>query len=257
LEQEFWSKHLSQMNNQSEPPSTTFSQMFTVLRKGTDAQNEKEALIMAMAIKSSHEDTHPCLSDRLSAIGYFKADENSNLLQLPALPAPAAETAAQYFFGEKLKAYTDSFNHQWQEQVGPQWRDRHRQLKDFQRRLQTLETKASQQTLTDSEQWERIELKIELEGNDSVVPLLKELLVKNPDHAKLNFVLGCITLAQKDENGIALIERAMQSEAEYTFSGCENIYVFLLKQGRKEEAEKYREKAISHYQKVSGLQNEH
>jgi Zn-dependent protease with chaperone function len=256
LEREFWPGILLQANKQPEPPSTAFSQMFATLRGNSNAENAKQALALAMAVESSYEDTHPCLSERLAAMGHFKKEGSDDSSQLPPLPAPVVETAAQHFFGERANEFTERFNRQWQEQTGPHWRDRHRQVQHLRRRLNELETKAEQNALTGKEFWERIELTDEIEGNEMAVPLLKEWLKREPNDPKANFMLGSIFLSQKNESGIPLIERAMEREPQFALYGCQNIFMFLLQQGQNEEAEKYREKAMQHYQSLSEYERE-
>ena len=54
-------------------------------------------------------------------------------------------------------------------------------------------------------------------------------------------------LERDDPEGISHIESAMDNEPDSIAAGCELIYSFLRRQGRKEEAEKYRTRLFRHY----------
>jgi hypothetical protein len=68
-----------------------------------------------------------------------------------------------------------------------------------------------------------------------------------PDHASANYILGQILIQQDDEAGIQHLETTMAKDLSTVIDGCQLIYSFLQRQGREEEAAKYRQRAEKHY----------
>ena len=67
-----------------------------------------------------------------------------------------------------------------------------------------------------------------------------------PDHASANYILGQILIKQDDEAGIQYLETTMAKDLSTVIDGCQLIYSFLQRQGREEEAAKYRQRAEKH-----------
>jgi tetratricopeptide (TPR) repeat protein len=144
----------------------------------------------------------------------------------------------------------------WREHILPQWRERHSYVLKTQRDLQQLEEKAQHEPLTNEERWDRARWTAEFKGAGEAVPLLEEILAAEPDHPGARYVLGQLLLSQGDSRGIQHLERASEREPELVFSTCELIYLFLKKQGREAEAERYSERARQHYEMLVEAEQE-
>jgi Zn-dependent protease with chaperone function len=251
LDEKFWPDIYKQADEKADPPASTFASMYHALRGAAEAApaDATKWLTNALAAKTSYDDTHPRLSDRLTALGYLPAASAREGVEAAGLrlPAPQAESAGHYFLGEAVADYIKRLDSMWREHILPQWRERHSYVLKSQQDLQKLEEKARREPLTDEERWDRARWTAEFKGEAQAIPLLEEMLAAEPDHVGALYVLGQLLLSQGDSRGIQHLERASEREPQLVFSACELIYTFLKKQGREEEAERHSERARQHY----------
>lgn len=279
LESSFWPGVLKQADQQAEPPAAVFGPMSHALRSGLPAGEAARWLDQALTEKTDVDDTHPSLTDRLSALGYLpvagggrhpslsdrllalgyrpapaRADDRTE--QPTDLPPPVGETAARHFLADAAESVTARLEREWREHVAPGWRQRYEYARQAQQGLHELEAKARSGTLTEEEAFNRARWTAEFRGNEAAVPLFQEFLDSHPDHAPAHFALGQILLKQNETAGITHIERAMEADLEAVLPGCQVVYAYLNQQGRAEEAERYRKRAEQHYELLVRAQQE-
>jgi Zn-dependent protease with chaperone function len=238
LERSFWTKVYKQADERPEPPKSLFTALSKALATGGEPENEQKWLQQALLVKTDNADTHPCLTDRLTALGYS---------QPPTLPQPVKVTAARQFLGTALAQLTQTLDTEWRTAVNFQWRERYTYAQEIRASLQALEEKASHSPLTVEETWNRAQWTMELRGNQEAILLLHSVLEMQPDHASANYILGQILIQQDDEAGIQYLETTMAKDPSTVIEGCQLIYSFLQKQGREEDAANYRQRAEKHY----------
>jgi Zn-dependent protease with chaperone function len=251
LESSFWTEIQKQVEYRADPPENVYSSMLTVLQSPIVEEKSNQCLEQAFAQKTNNADTHPCLTDRLKSLGYSVA-EAQTLLQSEATQS----TAAEQLFGETLEQFAMQFNQDWKEIATTPWRQRYAYLQGTKSNLQALEEKVQTQTLTVKEAWERAYYTLELQGDDAALPLLQDILAKEPDHTEANYTLGQILLHKRDAAGIPCIEKAIAQRADWVINGCEFIYNFLCQTDQTEAAQKYRERAEHHHQLLLKAQQE-
>jgi Zn-dependent protease with chaperone function len=258
LQTDFWPGVYKAADQQPEPPAAAFTAMLRTLPNALAPETASQWLDQALAQQTSNQDTHPSLSDRLSALGFRSSapGDPSSSPERPPLPSPVEETAAQSLLGTALQSLTERLELAWKEEVAPRWRERYAQVQAAQRQLSAIEEKAGRGPLTAEETWDRARLTGELQGNEAAIPLLQALLAAQPDHAQAHYALGQILLEQKDAAGILHIERAMEKDPNAILPGCQSVYGFLKQQGRAEEAEGYRQRAEQHHQLLARAQQE-
>jgi hypothetical protein len=211
------------------------------LETGDKPENEEKWLQQALMLKTDNADTHPCLTDRLKALGYS---------QSPPLPKPVKVTAARQYLGAALIQLTQALDTEWRTAVNYQWRERYTYAQQIRASLQALAEKASRGSLTVEEAWSRAKWTMELKGEREAMPLLQSVLAMQPDHCSANYILGQSLILQGDEAGIQHLEMAMAKDLNAVLEGCQSIYTFLQKQGRDEEADNYRQRAKQHYESL-------
>ncbi len=251
LEGCFWPGVLNQVNHQAEPPAATFTTMSGALAAGVSHEDAAKWQEQALAQKTSNEDTHPCLADRLSALGYPAAGRK----KLP-LPVPLEISAAQQYLGNFLTKLTAYFDRSWKERNETPWRQKYASVQELLKQLRELERKAEKGQLTEEEAWNRAHWTAELKGSEVGIPLLRELLANHPAHAGANYLLGQILLEQDDATGIPHIEKAMSGDPHNVIPCGETIYCWLKEQGKLEEAKVYQERAEKHYEMMFRAQQE-
>ena len=245
LESSFWPALLKQVYHEIEPPATTYTQMFTALETAVNSEFATKWLQQSLAQKTNNADTHPCLSDRLTALGYSQAKQ-----QKLTLPPAVKTSAAQQLLGDVLNELTAYFNNNWKQANATPWRQRYAYVQQSLQQLQSLQEKAQKQPLSDEEAWTRACWTLEFKGQEVAIGLFKEILATQPSHAAANYALGQILLQKDDSTGISYVEKAMEKEPDYTIDGCYLIQYFLNKNEKIEEAKAYQKRAESHYEKI-------
>lgn len=257
LQESFWESIYKQADDQPQPTAKPFAEMATALRIGPKPEEVVTYLDRALARKTNTTDTHPSLADRLIALGYLKpSDGNGNAREKIASPVALTQTAAEFFLGDALPQLLEHFNLDWQRAVQPKWQERYQYAQQARQALRQLEEKAETQPLTEEEAFNRARLTAEFRDEQEAIPLLQELLARQPQHAAANYLLGRLLLQQGEAAGLQHLDNAMNVDAKAIPYGCELAYRFLRERGQEQEAERYRERAIHYFEKVVAAQQE-
>lgn len=250
LQENFWRNFYKQEVNNPEPPDNTITKMVQELAEPISESDAKLWLYWGLSEKTSHEDTHPCLRDRLSAFGYLPTGYD---LPLPPVIKP---TAAEYFFSESLPKFAQSLDIKWQQEVTPFWQLIYQKSQRRLQNWQILSAKAETGTLTIESTWKYAQLTAEFNGNKAAIPLYQEVLCQQPEHIVSNFSLGQILLEEKDFRGIKHIEIAMKKDPELLIAGCKLLYAFFQSQGKLSEAKIYQEQIEENFYAIQQARKE-
>jgi Zn-dependent protease with chaperone function len=237
LNRYFWQKFTQQARLQSEPPDNAISQQLQLIQTGANSLEAEAWLALALTKNTHNEDTHPCLRDRLAALG----------CTVPTLPSVLEISAAQYFLEDEFSAIATQLNKEWQTENREWWINLHQRSQIQQIQLDVLNQSSKQRVLSVNELWQQATLTSLLQSKNAAIPLLEALLEREPFHIAANYMLGEILLdklelsQEEGDHGIFYLETVMQREPIYIASCCELIYQFLLKQGNKIKAQQYLE----------------
>ncbi|MCS6861080.1 MAG: M48 family metalloprotease [Abditibacteriales bacterium] len=256
LQEVFWADIYKQADNQPQPTAQPFAAMATALRSGPQPEEAVAWLDRALARKTDTTDTHPALADRLRALGYLQASDGGDAPAHVPLPPPLTQNAAEFFLGEALPCLVEHFDLAWQKAVQPKWQERHQYAQQARQTLRELEEKAQSQPLTEKEAFTRARLTAEFGDQSAAIPLLQEVLARQPQHAPANYLLGRLLLAQGEAIGIQYLDNAMNADAEAIPHGCELAYQFLMERGQAQEAARYRERALHYFAEVAAARQE-
>ncbi len=247
LEKYFWRNLFRQAQFQPKPPANIISQQLQIIQTGTNSLESEAWLEVALSENTSNQDTHPCLRERLAAIG----------CATPVLPPISEISAAEYFLESELSTITSQLDTQWQKDNAEWWLNLHLQSHRHQIRLNALTQKAQLQSLSLNEQLHLAGLisyfDDNLENKNAAISLLKAVLDREPVNISANYMLGKVLMELKDANGINNLEVVMQRQPIYAASCSELIYKFLIEAGEKIKAQPYLEllrKNISKCQKA-------
>lgn len=235
LNEKFWPSVFRRASEQAEPPSP-HAELAHVFRSALDPGEVKGWLTQALSQPGWHGDSHPSLTERLTALG-----------QRPAATAPGPITgpsAADYFFGSGLAELTHILNEHWRDKVGVAWRQRHTRCQQELAHLAELEARAAIEPLAVVDAWARAALTAEYRGPDAARALVHSVLSQQPDHPPALYALGRDALLHDDAAGIGLIERAIARDPTALLPGAELVHGFLVARDRLAEAEAWRQRAI-------------
>ncbi len=232
LEREYWPSVLRQVEQCDVPPSAPFSSLPDRMMAGFTAPTARVALEQALAEETTSADTHPCLRERLAALGE------------DAVAPDAPPETAIILLGEHAGELAHHFDEDWHGEVAPQWQERHALIVRQRERLATLRDTADDARSAE-ESWELCELTRELDGAEAALPLYRELAARFPEYARGRFVLGMLLLDADDGDGLDHLEAGMRDDPLAMLHGWEMAYDFLRKHDRGEEAEALYARALA------------
>jgi Zn-dependent protease with chaperone function len=217
LHEQFWSMVYKSVHEESEPPPDVFSKLGSFVKEDIEIDKAKELLERCLSEKTNYADTHPCLLDRLQAIGY------TNKINLPSL---TDLTAAEKYLGKSLDSVTKRLNDVWHQSVLPTWQERYQYIQTSKSAMLQLQQKAQNDGLTADELLQLACWIGEFEETKDAIEMLEDGLGKYPDRGDFNYNLALMLLEISDmASAITRFERAMQLEPEYIPSICERLSI--------------------------------
>lgn len=208
LQSDFWPGLERGVAAAPEPPEMLFRDMAASLRMPRAADSDH--LNAALSQKPDYDDTHPTLSQRLSALGV-----------VASLDAPPRESAAESLLGPLLPELERRFSAEWREGVAPVWEARHRSLGEGAARLSALEALSGR---TARENIEYARLLEEQRPDVDALPAWREALRTEPEDAFANFRVGALELAAGDVGAAERLWRTIELDSELTVPVCEVLH---------------------------------
>jgi hypothetical protein len=248
IDNSYWKNIYQQVNTQPEPPSSPFTQLAQSLQSEIEPETYQKLLARSLTLKTDTSDTHPCLRDRLQALGF-------NPSAMPVMNFSPVK-ASQKFLGSALANLTEEFDREWYTNVEASWKDRFTYIIGLRAALQAIEEKSKSEILNLTEEWNQALWTSEVIGDREAIPLAQNVITMQADHAGANYLLGKVLIEDEDPKGIEHLEIAMQGDVDTFIPSCELIYGFLKQRGKNDEAQKYQQKLESHYQIVYLAQQE-
>lgn len=230
LSERYWPQIVRKADELPQPSFAPFSRMGPHVAREIDEKSMQGWLEQALARKTTLDDTHPSLTERLGALG-----------EEARLALPRVEAAADRLFGRALEGITQAFDKRWQDGILPSWHERHREAQEGRRRLAELDEKhVSGAELSLQEAYDRA-LMTESWGNkpNACIEQLRTLHGRAPDDPVLHYALGVRLLGRDDESGMALLKRAMERDPSEIVRCCEALRGYCWRKERKDEAHEW------------------
>lgn len=210
-----WCDLWERTTTQSSPPAV-FTALGEGLRAGAPEDDVRRWLDQAFAYEASNGDSHPSLSTRLAALG-----------REAQLPEAIAQSAAEFYLEDDLHRLTEELDRNYKERVREEWEQLHQEFCAASNELSELDRRAAEGELTIEEAYRRACLKAEVGDSEGALVLFREVHDRNPNHAPTNFELGYLLVSQEQDEGIRLLERAMDLNDDYVCSACQILYGYL------------------------------
>ncbi len=209
LAEKFWPGVFSRASREPEPPIGVMLELQQTLKNGPAANDAGRWLQEGFALETNNHDTHPCLKDRLRAIG--RLSPGSEVGKPDSLPPPPQESAAEYYLGEPTDLFARKMSADWKQLVSAQWKTRYDHAQKIAAEMAELE-KPSGTPPTAAQIWEKARRMVELDGDSAAVTMLEQIVAMEPKHAGANFILGRRFLQAGDPRGVDFIETAIASD---------------------------------------------
>jgi Zn-dependent protease with chaperone function len=245
LEQRFWPGLQSLVSERPEPDVAPYTRMRTRLARGPERADAEFWLPQYLAQRTTLDDTHPCLADRLAALGVD-----------PRIPPPLEQSAADQLLGDAHAELARRLDQQWRSGIEERWREHYQAVSAERERLAQLDARAAQGALERDAAWERARLTERHAEPDAALALYLDFAERHPDHAPGRYAAGRCLLDRDDARGVAHLERAMELADDAIVPACERIDAFLRERGEDAKAESYAERAAAHQRHLDAVAEE-
>lgn len=193
-------------------------------------------------------DDHPCLNDRLTALGCGRMLARDDAAPLPA---PSEADSALALLGERRDHLVAVVNAAWKAMAIHRWRYEHALAKQMREKAEKeIASGAAAGGAPGGDPvavaWRKAQLEADLAGPDEAAQVLALFLADHPDHAEANFSLGCLLLQQYDEAAVACLETAMRGNSDHITPALNMLLQYYREAGRDDEAEPIRHRLEEH-----------
>jgi hypothetical protein len=254
LAEDFWPAVYARADSEAEPPPESFADMLRSLRDPIAPEKAQAWFSETLTVRHRYDDTHPALADRLASIGYVEVHKSPDLGSF--VVTDGQPCADQHLLARLPDDFIAQQNRLWKEGLAERWAQRHKFVAEAQQVLEVFDEKAQAEELTVEDRWKRAYFAAGKDGVVAAMPLVREVLALEPDHAAANFMLGEALLEQGDEAGVKHIEVTMEKDPHAIPSGCEMIIAFLSARERLDEADKYRDCIGGYYDELARARQE-
>lgn len=229
----FWPGLYLQAETRERPAFMPYQAMHTAFKMSYADWATEERLKQAWKIESGVDDSHPCLRDRVEALG----------LQA-RLPQPITANAAAALLGSASKVLVDEFDRAWWERESRDWGARRRHVSRSRERLDEL-AGLPLESLPLHELQELAMLKVDLESSQAAKPALEHLL-RQPGgpFPKAEYTYGRILLHEGDSHGLTYLRSAARNDRRLSDDALRSGYTFLLEKRGEEAAEAWVSEAL-------------
>lgn len=201
LHESFWPTLYRQADTRERPTILPYQAMATAFRMSHGDWATPGGLKRAWQHESDVDDTHPCLRQRVEALG-----------QSPELPPPLQRHAAATLLGSLGMRLADEFDRAWWEAESKSWGERHRHVVRSQARLREL-AGHKLSALPPQDLQELAKLKTEFESIEAARPVLEHLLRRPGGPFPLaSYVYGQILLDERNREGLDYLATAARHD---------------------------------------------
>jgi hypothetical protein len=223
----FWPSVFKRADKEPAPTLSPFSMLSTALKRQAPLGVAQRWLGKSLQRRTGYDDTHPCLSDRLKAMG-----------AVPYVPAPIETNAAEAFLGAGTEELQTRMDERWRAEIKAWWDERHQYASNARTQLESLQRKAQGAVLTEPEQWDRARFTEEFVTADAALPLYAGILERNASHVGALWRHGNLLLDRNDASGVDQLMKAAELDAELEHAACKVIAGFHRRGGRPADAKK-------------------
>jgi Zn-dependent protease with chaperone function len=228
LGEKFWPAVFKRAETDPVPALSPFTMLGLAFTQSNGDPAARNWLSRSLTRRTGYDDTHPCLTDRLSAMGVA-----------PFVPDPIATHAADALLGSASEVLQRHMDDHWRAEIRGWWGERHQYVCNARARLAALEKQRETGTLSDEESWERAHLTEDIVSADAALPAYQEILGRNPQHVGALLRRGMILLEHDDDSGIALLESARSLDARTEQPVCAALAGFHRRRGNDAEARSF------------------
>jgi len=211
LSEKYWPKIHSAARELPQPAFAPYSEFMATAIQDVPAHELQSWQETALAGRTSYDDTHPSLADRLKAMGVAAE-----------FAPPLAGDSAERLLGAERARLESAFDAQWRERVAESWKQVHENTRTHRLRLSELRSQAAQTGLDERKALELADLEEDVgEGSVASLRMRRALVAKYPESAPARFSLARQLLRAVDVDGVALMEALIEKEPNAFLAGAQ------------------------------------
>jgi hypothetical protein len=231
LSEKYWPKIHSAARELPQPAFAPYSEFMAAALRDVPAEELRAWQETALTAKTSYDDTHPSLADRLKALG---AD--------PEFAPPLVGDSAEQLLGSERARLEGVFDARWRERVAASWKQVH---ENTQRNRQRLVELRSQAKLDETQAVELADLEEDVgTGPTAAFALRRSLLEKYPDSLQLRFAVARQYLQAGNPAGVAPMETLIETEPEAFVPGAELLRDYYWRRNQMELAKQWQRRLL-------------
>jgi Zn-dependent protease with chaperone function len=234
LAEKYWPSIQAAAKDAPEPSFAPFRDFAAEAIENLPAEELQRWLQAALGRQTSHADTHPCLADRLKALG----------VQAEFAPPPAGD-GAERLLGPSLSQWQNTFDTGWRERVQDTWRKIHEQTQASRARIVELRSKGDPAELDEAAALEFTNLEEEVgAGSAAALALRRTLVEKYPESLPIRFAFARQLLQLGDAAGVGPMESILERTPEAVLPGAQLLRNFYLRQNETARASYWQQKYL-------------
>lgn len=223
IDEAYWLQYFRKADEVEVPDKLPWQGLSDFLQGAEDEALETR-LNEALASQTNFADTHPCLSERLGALGV-----NAEI------PEPGVESAAQAWFGSSYSTVLNDFDRDWMTHNAEAWKGRFNYVQDSRQRMAELSTKADVD-LNDEELWQLASLDAEFGDPEHALVTLGRYQDRKPDAPDCAYLRGVLLMKQDDSGCLDAFRQAL-AEPSYAYDASCQALDFARQQNNTKEIE--------------------
>lgn len=224
IQEKFWEPLFSRSTKENSPPENIMTDLAHFARGSIETEFIRKRLEEALKEKTDYGDTHPCLTDRLRAMGI--SSENVDSRYSATLSEPLTDTAAHAFCGEGMSAILESVNREVLSGIKDIWTKTHRQYQAQKAEFDRLDALRAEKPLSAPELLTFARLTEVVRSPEESLPLYASFLELEPDSAEGWFSYGDALLDSGDEAGILHLRKAIDLNPQLGVAAIDRIGKF-------------------------------
>ncbi|MBV6500193.1 MAG: Protease HtpX [Prosthecobacter sp.] len=253
LDESFWHDVYMRAAREAEPPANIYSELPDHLRRGPDPEKAEKWMRQSYLMNTTTADTHPCLRERLDALGELPSEEQRGMM-----PKLSGETAAAYYLGAQEEVLSASLGREWAVEACERWKERHAEAEKLAAVIEapSADSEAGKAVDQVAVLWKRADATAGLEGSAAAQPLIHEILALDPAHAGALFARGAHRVSQDESGGLEDLEKALSIDGSWEESALQLIGGYHHRHGNKEQLEVLRRRWEAYEGRMAEAQGE-
>ncbi|MCX9157994.1 M48 family metalloprotease [Niveibacterium sp. 24ML] len=202
MSETFWPGLYAQADHQPRPGFLPHASLRMALRVAGDSADFKTWMWEALAKRTTYDDTHPCLRDRLEA-----------LRVKPVVPAQPAHSAAQVLLRDALGSITADLDAAWLRRTEADWRERHNKVQAAQMVIDRF-AGSDPRTLKLEDKNRFALAMLTLDRKDEALPLLRDAAEQAGGSAETAMAAGRLLAEAGDDAAVKYFNLAMDRDGD-------------------------------------------